>query len=487
MTDISRFEDIDRLEDDVALYCTQNPASGPEELATQKARIKELLFIHLKSDGSKVEMLAAAFHRLEKILHESQIRTELPDQNPIEQDETAAPESDGTDAISEILETTQTSGEPILRRKGGENSSLALLRQPLRPAKTSQDIASKNEISEGAVQEVVENKDDSSLPQVEEPSELVSQQSELGTRTQSKADQPEVTEETTAVSQHSEAETNFARLQEITVGVSLPVSPLPQADAEITQLATPLHPPLVQNSDSQDANGSADELIGQIAAPETTTQPDAETKPEQVDPLSAQLPQMVSVRGDQSITTSRSSEASSGLGGVLIKFLARFWSKSFAAGLAGFVVALILMIVLLQTGPGSSVFGMNALHMIRIGSGSDKEFFEQRRQLTESVQRALNAYASANKVYPVAENLVAAGSVFQVIRSRGITLDIPDADAIKHMRYQSDGRSYKFLFIGSGECHKARLYWPESVDMRRAFGKVDCVAYGVWTPNAAQW
>lgn len=391
MTDISRFENIKTLEEDVAHYLSENPVSDPDDWMTKRARIKELLFINLKSEGSKVEALAAAFHRLDRVLQKLR-------------ESTASFESkSGQQAAFEVPSSAIA------------KSALTALAQPIRLKRPPQNMDPP--IEAAYLMDAME------LPVASSPS----------------------------------GETSNSARPEFT--------PVPS-----------MEPPIVPQNPFMDVETPAEPTIM-----ETSLEPD---------PNLVMTSDQVVHTVNQSVPQKRIAETSIGDNPVftaLSKIRTVVSNKVFCGGLIGFMMALSLMIVLLQLGPANSVFGISSFQAIGVSQGADEDLFEQRRQFLKDAERALAAYVQVSKVHPLAEEFTAAKSVFQAIRSRGITLNLPADLSFETLRYRSDGRSYKLVFVGSGDCHRARVYWPEAIDTKRAFGPVDCLAYGVWTPNAAHW
>lgn len=98
------------------------------------------------------------------------------------------------------------------------------------------------------------------------------------------------------------------------------------------------------------------------------------------------------------------------------------------------------------------------------------------------VAQALDKFASVGGGYPNTEaKMVAIASVQDVFRRREIEAAVPET-AARQMRYISDGKSYKLIVTAAGDCAVVRALRPAMVDPRRAFGKLDCLAYGFWTP-----
>ena len=99
-----------------------------------------------------------------------------------------------------------------------------------------------------------------------------------------------------------------------------------------------------------------------------------------------------------------------------------------------------------------------------------------------AVAQALDRFAAVGGGYPNSDGkMVAIANVQDVFRRRGIEVSVPEL-AAGQMRYISDGGSYKLIISAAGDCAVVRALRPAMVDPRRAFGKLDCLAYGFWTP-----
>jgi hypothetical protein len=72
--------------------------------------------------------------------------------------------------------------------------------------------------------------------------------------------------------------------------------------------------------------------------------------------------------------------------------------------------------------------------------------------------------------------------------SVGLDPKFADAAAGKfggsYLYWSETGKDYKLIAIGTGDCFIARADQKALVDPSRAWGPMDCNAYGYWTPNA---
>lgn len=53
--------------------------------------------------------------------------------------------------------------------------------------------------------------------------------------------------------------------------------------------------------------------------------------------------------------------------------------------------------------------------------------------------------------------------------------------------YRGTSSNFKVVYYLTGDCFVASVAAPELVDPWRKFGPVDCIHYGLWTPDAATW
>ena len=120
--------------------------------------------------------------------------------------------------------------------------------------------------------------------------------------------------------------------------------------------------------------------------------------------------------------------------------------------------------------------------------------YSQRLRDLDAMRQALDAYHAAHGSYPANAafaGLVTAGGGTDPGWLPGLVPDYLPAlprdparsnDANTQYLYRSDGRDYKLLAHGGGDCDMARKNNPGLVDPAR-----DCWAYGYWTPGAAAW
>lgn len=104
------------------------------------------------------------------------------------------------------------------------------------------------------------------------------------------------------------------------------------------------------------------------------------------------------------------------------------------------------------------------------------------------IQLSLNKYAETASAYPSTDGKFAqVQELIKHLESKGFT-EIVSSDApIEKISYISDGKSFKLIAAGTGDCHLARRNFPNMIDPKRSFGEVDCYAYGAWTPSAKDW
>ena len=94
----------------------------------------------------------------------------------------------------------------------------------------------------------------------------------------------------------------------------------------------------------------------------------------------------------------------------------------------------------------------------------------------------LKVFSSQQGSYPDSEGrIVAAQDALKLLNDSEFEKNVA-ADIVKDMRYVSDGRSFKVLMLGTGDCAVARILRPAMVDPKRAAGDLDCIAYGIWSP-----
>jgi hypothetical protein len=94
----------------------------------------------------------------------------------------------------------------------------------------------------------------------------------------------------------------------------------------------------------------------------------------------------------------------------------------------------------------------------------------------------LRDYAAKTKTYPSSQmKLVSAAAALAVLKDAEFERNVP-TNIINEMQYVSDGRSYKVIVLGSGDCAVVRALRPAMIDPKRSAGDLDCIAYGIWTP-----
>ena len=117
-----------------------------------------------------------------------------------------------------------------------------------------------------------------------------------------------------------------------------------------------------------------------------------------------------------------------------------------------------------------------------------KQLLEQRVAFLNRVQKGLTDYSTRNGNYPTTNRKYAdVEKLLGFMKSKGVSIEIPQNLQKDLHRYVSDGKGYKFVNVGTGDCHLARKLYPAMVDQKRAYGPVDCFSYGVWTTSAADW
>lgn len=95
----------------------------------------------------------------------------------------------------------------------------------------------------------------------------------------------------------------------------------------------------------------------------------------------------------------------------------------------------------------------------------------------------LGSYAAKNRFYPDSKmEFVSAAKALAILNDPEFAKNVP-ASIIDEIQYVSDGKSYKLIIVGSGDCAVVRSLRPAMVDPKRSAGDLDCIAYGVWTPQ----
>lgn len=99
----------------------------------------------------------------------------------------------------------------------------------------------------------------------------------------------------------------------------------------------------------------------------------------------------------------------------------------------------------------------------------------------------LQNYAVKTKTYPSSQmKLVPAAGALAILKDGEFEKNVP-ISIINEMQYVSDGRSYKVIVLGSGDCAVVRALRPSMVDPKRSAGDLDCIAYGTWTPAGREF
>jgi hypothetical protein len=95
--------------------------------------------------------------------------------------------------------------------------------------------------------------------------------------------------------------------------------------------------------------------------------------------------------------------------------------------------------------------------------------------------------AKSDGVYPNSGGkLVPAASALSLLDSAEFEKNVP-RETLDKMRYISDGKSYKLVAIGTGDCAIVRVLRPAMIDPERSAGSLDCIAYGFWTPKGESY
>ncbi|MER8825911.1 hypothetical protein NKH73_03105 [Mesorhizobium sp. M0938] len=99
----------------------------------------------------------------------------------------------------------------------------------------------------------------------------------------------------------------------------------------------------------------------------------------------------------------------------------------------------------------------------------------------------LRDYAAKTKTYPSSQmKLVPAAGALAVLKDAEFERNVPTS-IINEMQYVSDGRSYKVIVLGSGDCAVVHALRPAMIDPKRSAGDLDCIAYGIWTPAGREF
>ncbi len=99
----------------------------------------------------------------------------------------------------------------------------------------------------------------------------------------------------------------------------------------------------------------------------------------------------------------------------------------------------------------------------------------------------LAEYGSRNGIYPNSQGqLVSAAKALEVIGNADYRKNVP-VSIMNQMQYVSNGKSFKVIVVGAGDCAVVRALRPALVDPKRSSGPLDCVAYGYWSPAGANY
>lgn len=99
----------------------------------------------------------------------------------------------------------------------------------------------------------------------------------------------------------------------------------------------------------------------------------------------------------------------------------------------------------------------------------------------------LRDYAARTRTYPNSQmKLVPAAGALAILKNEEFEKNVPTS-IVNEMQYVSDGRSYKVIVLGSGDCAVVRALRPAMVDPKRSSGELDCIAYGSWTPAGREF
>lgn len=165
----------------------------------------------------------------------------------------------------------------------------------------------------------------------------------------------------------------------------------------------------------------------------------------------------------------------------------RRWSMPprLAIGIAVAVLALVaatgtyLFLSANRPAVGETGAGQTAGEAIVVEEGA---LFRARQTFIRDYSDALARYLEIAGSYPSAsDTFLDAGTTFSEMAASDVAFPVPRAVLGDTIRYVSNGRSYKFILYGTGDCYVAARFAPETVDPARSFGDVDCYAYGAWT------
>lgn len=111
----------------------------------------------------------------------------------------------------------------------------------------------------------------------------------------------------------------------------------------------------------------------------------------------------------------------------------------------------------------------------------------QRINTLMGVAQRLTDYSKAKGLYPDSGGkLVELAKALPILKAAGIDVAL-EASSIANLKYISDSKSYKLIAVGTGDCAIARTLKPDMVDPKRSAGPLDCLAYGIWTPQGVDF
>ena len=203
---------------------------------------------------------------------------------------------------------------------------------------------------------------------------------------------------------------------------------------------------------------------------------------------------------------------------------ARSRGPGYAASVAGWIVSVAVSVglILFLASPQGSIVPGNpfarmaepaipkfavAMKTSRPGEGGDPRGSSETERALDPLRQALGApqpsiarinalialgtilknYAARTSTYPSSQmKLVPAAGALAILKDAEFEKNVP-ASIINEMQYVSDGRSYKVIVLGSGDCAVVRALRPSMVDPKRSAGDLDCIAYGTWTPAGREF
>ncbi len=111
----------------------------------------------------------------------------------------------------------------------------------------------------------------------------------------------------------------------------------------------------------------------------------------------------------------------------------------------------------------------------------------QRLNVLIGMAQRLSEYSKAKGAFPeTGGKLMDFVSAVPNIKAAGVKIALPD-NAFANIKYISDGKSYKIIAVGTGDCAVVRAIQTTMVDPKRSAGPLDCIAYGVWTPRGVEF